>query len=272
MLKYVFPIVALLALAIRAANATTYKTFDYNNLPTTEPFDYNNLPTTEPLDNWDLVGAFDWSPYVNLPTTEPLDNWDLVGAFDWSPYVNQPEPWEPQNYQNQNWDYFMQPSSNPQQNIAAFLMMIRTGEGTADAGGYTRLMGGKQFVDTSNHPANLGWTGTKLSDAHCRAAGFGPGCVSTAAGAYQALSTTWNDFIQDVGPRDFSPLSQDEFALWALRRRGALADVEAGRFTDAVKKSAKEWASLPFSPYGQPTISLDRAKQIYASNGGTMIA
>jgi len=36
--------------------------------------------------------------------------------------------------------------------------------------------------------------------------------------------------------------------------------VKAGRFDAAVAKCAKEWASLPGSPYGQPVKTLDQAR------------
>lgn len=42
----------------------------------------------------------------------------------------------------------------------------------------------------------------------------------------------------------------------------------AGRFEVAVTKCAGEWASLAGSPYGQPTISMDRAINLYAAAGG----
>lgn len=145
-----------------------------------------------------------------------------------------------------------------QRNIEAFKAVVRTGEGTADADGYRRMFGGELIASFADHPRK------KITKTL-----GGKSITSTAAGAYQALSRTWDDFTRAVGPRDFSPASQDEFFIWALRRRGALEDVRAGRFDVAVRKCAKEWASLPGSPYGQPTISAERAAQLYASAGGT---
>jgi muramidase (phage lysozyme) len=77
--------------------------------------------------------------------------------------------------------------------------------------------------------------------------------TSTAAGAYQFLARTWDEVAAALELPDFSPQSQDVAALWLIRRRGALADLREGRFDDFVAKCAKEWASLPGSPYGQPT-------------------
>ena len=57
-------------------------------------------------------------------------------------------------------------------------------------------------------------------------------------------------------------------AVALIKRRGALADVIAGRFDSAIAKCNKEWASLPGSPYGQPTLTLDRAHAVLAMAGG----
>lgn len=153
------------------------------------------------------------------------------------------------------------PPENADANLAAFLAAVRRGEGTADADGYRRLFGGGLIDSFADHPRRV-VTATLGGKVY----------RSSAAGAYQALSTTWDDFTRSVGPRDFSPASQDEFAVWCIRRRGALADVRAGRFQVAIAKCAKEWASLPGSPYGQPTISMGTALEVYASAGGTLAA
>ncbi len=141
------------------------------------------------------------------------------------------------------------------QNVQAFLMMIRTGEGTADAGGYTRLYGGAQFSGFADHPRQLVSAG---------------GLTSTAAGAYQILSRTWDDLRKSNDLPDFSPANQDYAAVCLIKRRGALADVVAGRFDVAIAKCGKEWASLPGSPYGQPTITLARCYAVLAANGADL--
>lgn len=140
------------------------------------------------------------------------------------------------------------------QNLQAFLWLIRTGEGTADDGGYSRLFGGGSFASFADHPRQRITRG---------------GLTSTAAGAYQILSRTWDD-LKNSGNSypDFSPESQDKAAIALIKRRGALADVLAGRFDRAITKTNKEWASLPDSPYGQPTLSRARARQILAQAGG----
>lgn len=139
--------------------------------------------------------------------------------------------------------------------IQAFLRVIRRGEGTVDPAGYYRLFGGGTFSDTSWHP-------------NVRVP-FGKS-YSTAAGAYQFLYSTWNETANAMGLTDFSPASQDIGALGRLAYRRAIDDVLAGRFADAIHKTAKEWASLPGSPYGQPTITMQTALNTFLQNGGTV--
>lgn len=143
-------------------------------------------------------------------------------------------------------------------NLRAFLRVIRTGEGTADAGGYSRLFGGDRFEGFDDHPrikVCRNWSGGRI--------------CSTAAGAYQFLASTWDETARIMGLPDFSPASQDIGALGRIAARGALPDVLAGRFEDALRKVAREWASMPGSPYGQPTITLAKAQQIYTAAGGS---
>lgn len=141
--------------------------------------------------------------------------------------------------------------SNP--NVQALLRVIRAGEGTSDEGGYRRLFGGGTFASFADHPRIV----VKKS-----------GLTSTAAGAYQFLSSSWDETARIMGLSDFSPRNQDFAAVGRLAARGALDDAIAGRFEQAIRKIAREWASLPGSPYGQPTISMERARSIYAMAGG----
>ncbi|RQQ65598.1 muramidase [Burkholderia stagnalis] len=139
-------------------------------------------------------------------------------------------------------------------NVQAFLTLIRTGEGTTGPNGYRTLFGGGTFDSYARHP-NIAVTRGALT--------------STAAGAYQILYRTWLEISAAYGLTDFSPASQDTAAVALIKRRGALADVIAGRFDSAIVKCNKEWASLPGSPYGQPTLTLDRAHAVLAMAGGS---
>ena len=138
--------------------------------------------------------------------------------------------------------------------LQAFLEVIRTGEGTLGSDGYRTHFGGSLFSSFADHPRKV-----------IRAKSGGKPLHSSAAGAYQFLSKTWDGLVKQYGFSDFSPASQDEAAVALIAGRGALEDILAGRFEEATKKCAKEWASLPGSPYGQPTLSAARAQSIYTN-------
>lgn len=142
-------------------------------------------------------------------------------------------------------------------NVRAMLAVIRKGEGTSDANGYRRIFGGQLFTSFADHP---------------RITVTANGYTSTAAGAYQFLARVWDETKSAMHLPDFSPASQDFAALGRIAARGALDDVIAGRFASAIAKMGKEWASLPGSPYGQPTQTLAAAASVYQQNGGTVTA
>jgi len=94
--------------------------------------------------------------------------------------------------------------------------------------------------------------------------------TSTAAGRGQFLAATWDALVARYQFPDFSPECQDEAMVALIHGRKALADVLAGRFEEAIGKCAREWASLPGSPYGQPTLTMDEARAVYLERGGTL--
>lgn len=141
-------------------------------------------------------------------------------------------------------------------NVLAFLATIRRGEGTLGDGGYTTLYGGGHFEGFADHPRKTITAG---------------GYTSTAAGAYQFLSRTW-DALKSAHPDelpDFSPGCQDRAALMLIDGRHALDDVLNGDISQAITKCNREWASLPGSPYGQPTQTMEAALKFYKNQGGT---
>ena len=143
-------------------------------------------------------------------------------------------------------------------NVQAFLSMLRYGEGTSSDDGYRVMFGGERFEDFSDHPRR----------AITKRLGGSP-ITSTAAGAYQFLSRTWDGLVKQYGFKDFSPKNQDLGAVALILGRKALDDVMAGRFEAAIAKCNREWASLPGSPYGQPVVTMEKAKQLYEEYGGT---
>lgn len=158
-------------------------------------------------------------------------------------------------------------------NIRAFLRVIQQAEGTDRAVDPYRVCYAYRhsIIDLSEHPAVTGeWRGEKLSDTMCSNAGFGPGCVSTAAGAYQIIRPTWVNLRNKLGLQSFGPAEQDAAATELIRQRGALEDVKAGRFAAAVNKCRQEWASLPGNSAKQGQRSLGTLQAWYVQAGGLM--
>jgi len=141
--------------------------------------------------------------------------------------------------------------------------VLRTGEGTLGESGYTTQFTGTQFSDMSAHPRQI------------RSAN---GLSSDAAGAYQFLSTTWDEAKNALNLPDFSPASQEKAGRFLTERRGVNPDqvyTTKEEFKAVMDKLAPEWASMPYSGkgvngggygssyYGQGGISLDEAWNIY---------
>ncbi len=157
-------------------------------------------------------------------------------------------------------------------NAGAFLKALQYAEGTAGQADPYRVCYGYRHTIASlaDHPAVTGeWSGERLADGMCINAGFSPGCISSAAGAYQFRRATWLSVRSALELPDFGPTSQDRGALELVRRRGALADVQAGRFTEALRKCRNEWASLPGNYAKQGQRSVEQLAQWYSNAGGT---
>ena len=143
-------------------------------------------------------------------------------------------------------------------NLSAFLRVIREGETTQDESAYRMVFGGSLLPELKEHPG-IGRT-HKIG---------GKEVTSTAAGAYQFLKGTWEGLQKKLHLPDFSPESQDRAAIQLLKQSGAYDEIQKGNFEEAVSKSNRIWASLPGSPYGQPTITMERARETYEEFGGT---
>ncbi len=145
-------------------------------------------------------------------------------------------------------------SNNADANRAAFLFMIRACEhvyprDVLNNDCYNIFYAGSRFDNMSDHPViTKEKRGVVLPDSMCAASGLNPGCVSTAAGAYQIIKPTWIR-VRSAGPylEDFSVASQDEAALRLLDECGALALIDNGDINGAIQRASKVWASLPGS-------------------------
>lgn len=164
-------------------------------------------------------------------------------------------------------------------NCDAFLAAIARGEGTDRDDPYRICYGYRRTVgDLAWHPAEWHkdgssqdvreWGGESL-------ASLGPGYagkVSTAAGRYQIILPTWLGCKRALALPDFSPESQDKAAVYLIRERGALDDVQAGAFDAAVARCARKpaiWASMPgANVVGQGMRRLDELRVAYIEAGG----
>lgn len=139
---------------------------------------------------------------------------------------------------------------SPTQRICAFLRCIREFECQAEKDDSKRYQmlnaplpsGDRRFSSYKTHP----WDGQGK-----------PLKGSTAAGAYQILSGTWQEIfdkglIEPKGDR-FSPTVQDRIAVMKLEDRGVLHLIRTGRIQEALELKGSngslaltsEWTSLP---------------------------
>ena len=148
--------------------------------------------------------------------------------------------------------------------IRAFMCAIKYGEGTNGSNGYEINVGGKLFTkdygkDFSDHPRY-----------------YVKSLNSSAAGAYQIKSSTWDMILKKYKKTyditDFSPINQDKACLILIKHiRNALELIADEKIDEAVrsrtdndkKRLHYEWASMQDSPYGQRTITMDKFMEYY---------
>lgn len=153
-------------------------------------------------------------------------------------------------------------------NLAAFLDMIATSEGTIGRGddGYNLIVTGidgklELMQSYADHPFASGRAPKIINRA---------GLASTASGRYQQMRRDWKAYKDLLKLPDFGPESQDRLAIQHIRECRALDDVEAGRFAAAVAKCKGIWASLPGAGYGQHENSLTVLQAAYTRAGGVL--
>jgi len=135
-------------------------------------------------------------------------------------------------------------------NVRAFLDTLAYAEGTDDS--YNYIFTHATFESYTDHPRKRKCAGKLCSDA---------------AGRYQFLSRTWDGLTGELGLTDFTPPSQEKAAVEIIRRAGAYTNVSRSgvyeNFTAALRKLNGTWASLPGSPYGQPTHTTAKLWLVY---------
>lgn len=153
----------------------------------------------------------------------------------------------------------------------AWLQTLRKTEGTADKGGYQKLVGGEIVPEltqmTLQEVYDLGMKGktgkgTLPSRFGGREVKFG--ADSHAMGAYQFIPQTMMSRVKSLGldPKTtlFSPEIQDKLALSNLRSIGVDPTKKAD--INALNKAQQQWAGL--GPYwGQTNRTLQQSLQIY---------
>lgn len=130
-------------------------------------------------------------------------------------------------------------------NVLLFLDLLAEAEGATI--GYNTLFGGTVIPDLSNHPnKRLEYYNSKS----------GKRSVTSAAGRYQFKHDSWEDQAQRLGLTDFTPRSQDLAAVGLMMYKPKTLDaLMKGDFNKALKDYGTYWASLPSSPYDQPSRS-----------------
>lgn len=163
------------------------------------------------------------------------------------------------------------PTGNTEEdNITAFLWMIRVLEGGAGPNGYRAQFPSRYFsIDDPSLPSYQ-YKDHPKQRTYFRNT-IGEQKSSDAAGAYQFLSSTWNDCKKALNLPDFSPASQDKAAVLLLQQKGALDDIKKGNFTAAIQKTNRTWASLPGSPDHQNPKPYETALALYKKAGGTVV-
>jgi muramidase (phage lysozyme) len=156
-------------------------------------------------------------------------------------------------------------------NRVAFLDMIAHSEGTSTSpatkcDGYDVIVTGSDgqpeiFTDFSDHPFAGGRKSKVINSAGLR---------SNASGRYQFMLRDWAHYKALLALPDFSPTSQDKWALQLIRERHAIDLIDAGLFAEAVTRCSNLWASLPGAGYGQHENQISALQGVYILSGGAL--
>lgn len=202
-----------------------------------------SYPYTDPLDFG--IPTFDYGVDFSPGPTDPIYSPEEIPMMNTPPieYFNDPEP-----------PHDPGPVINDARNLDAFLAVIRAGE-SSDS--YTRLVGGGDFQSFEDHPFETGeFAGIRRKD---------DGRLTTAAGAYQITVTTWRSLGGKAKYGSFAPSAQDQAAIDLLKRRGAYADVLAGRIIEAHGKLRQEWEIFTRNNW-----RADRVAERFVNEGGAL--
>jgi tape measure domain-containing protein len=135
--------------------------------------------------------------------------------------------------------------------IQAMMDAIGVGEGTFDPKtgqrNWMKWFGNARFTPGEDHPG--------VSPVPFFNKLTGKWDRSSAAGGGMFLSKTWRGAEDDVGDLAFNnPRDQEIAFVEKMRDRGMIGPLLRGDVRTAMALGAPEWASLPGSPYKQPTV------------------
>jgi len=222
------------------------------------------VPTHEPYDQHESINPEQFS-YSNLDSSNPQTFKKLSeemiktikGIFKLPPNIAGIPPI---------------PTGNTEQdNIQAFLWMIRVAEGSAKPTGYQVQWPSREF-DVRNPKRPDGTDNPSFGFAdHPREVRTANGIPSSAAGAYQFLYRTWVECKNRLDLLNFNPQNQDRAAIYLLALNNSIEDIKKGNFAEALYKNRKTWASLPGANYpGQGMRSYNTLVQAYKLAGGKL--
>ncbi|MBI4748649.1 MAG: glycoside hydrolase family 104 protein [Acidobacteria bacterium] len=87
--------------------------------------------------------------------------------------------------------------------------------------------------------------------------------LSSAAGRFQLVYSTWEEVQKIYHFPDFSPRSQELGAIARMVRREMIRPLLTRNYEGAFRNGNREWASFPGSPYGQHHKSMTEIVEVY---------
>lgn len=130
-------------------------------------------------------------------------------------------------------------------NVAAFLAVIRAGESSNN---YYAKVGGGNLTTLATYTTIPSVNGSR------------------AVGGYQYQPSTWKEVATALNLTDFSPESQDQGAIFLLKRRGAYNAVVTGQIATACDLLKNEWQMFTL-----PRWNSDAVASLFVSNGGNLV-
>lgn len=146
-------------------------------------------------------------------------------------------------------------------NCIAFLDMTGKSEG-AD---YDSLFG-----DSPKHPNKFSDFRDHPNVPHKYTNKAGKEIITTAAGRYQFIHSTWVNLKNKLSLPDFGHHSQDIGALELLSEKDVLQKLIDGDFAAALEAGKEIWASLPGANDNQPEHTIADVTNWYQQAGGSI--